>query len=86
MKADVPIIPVGIGGSEAAMPKGAKMVRPARCAMVIGKPIIVDSGDGSRAARSSVKAMSEELQLSLQDLLDVAQKSVEPRRVKRSTK
>jgi 1-acyl-sn-glycerol-3-phosphate acyltransferase len=86
MKANVPIIPVGIGGSEAAMPKGAKMVRPARCAMVIGKPIIVDSGDGSRAARSSVKAMSEELQLSLQDLLDVAQKSVEPRRLKSSTK
>jgi hypothetical protein len=54
--------------------------------MVIGKPIVVDSGDGSRAARSSVKAMSEELQLSLQNLLDVAQKSVEPRRVKSSTK
>ena len=86
IKANVPIIPVGIGGSEAAMPKGSKMVRPARCAMVIGKPIVVDGGDKSRAARSSVKAMSEELQHSLQNLLDIAQKSVEPRRVKSSTK
>jgi len=86
IKANVPIIPVGIGGSESAMPKGSKMVRPARCAMVIGQPILVDSGDGSRTARSSVKVISEELQRSLQTVFDEAQKSVEPRTLKRSTK
>ena len=86
IKANVPIIPVGIGGSELAMQKGSKMIRPVRCAMVIGKAIVVDANDGSRTARSSVKTISEELQLSLQNVFDAAQKSVEPRRLKRSTK
>ncbi len=86
IKANVPIIPVGIGGSESAMPKGSKMMRPARCAMVIGKPILVDRGDGGRTARSSVKTISEELQISLQGVFDAAQKSVDPRMVKRFTK
>jgi 1-acyl-sn-glycerol-3-phosphate acyltransferase len=86
IKANVPIIPVGIGGSELAMQKGSKMIRPVRCAMVIGKPINVGTSDGTRTARSSVKTISEELQLSLQNLFDAAQKSVEPRRLKRSTK
>jgi len=86
IKANVPIIPVGIGGSELAMQKGSKMIRPVRCAMVIGKPIYVDANDGARTARSSVKTISEELQLSLQNLFDTAQKSVEPRRLKRPTK
>jgi len=86
IKANVPIIPVGIGGSELAMQKGSKMLRPVRCAMVIGKPIDVGTSDGTRTARSSVKTISEELQASLQSLFDAAQKSVEPRRLKRSTK
>ena len=86
IKASVPIIPVGIGGSELAMQKGSKMVRPVRCAMVIGKPIDVGTSDGTRTARSSVKTISEELQLSLQNAFDAAQKSVEPRRLKRFTK
>ena len=86
IKANVPIIPVGIGGSELAMQKGSKMVRPVRCALVIGKPIDVGTSDGTRTARSSVKTISEELQLSLQNAFDAAQKSVEPRRLKRSTK
>jgi 1-acyl-sn-glycerol-3-phosphate acyltransferase len=86
IKANVPIIPVGIGGSELAMQKGSKMIRPVRCAMVIGKPINVGTSDGTRTARSSVKTISEDLQLSLQNLFDAAQKSVEPRRLKRSTR
>ncbi|MEI6743727.1 MAG: lysophospholipid acyltransferase family protein [bacterium] len=86
IKANVPIIPVGIGGSGLAMQKGSKMIRPVRCAMVIGKPIDVGTSDGTRTARSSVKTISEELQASLQSLFDAAQKSVEPRRLKRSTK
>lgn len=86
IKANVPIVPVGIGGSERAMQKGSKMIRPVRCAMVIGKPIHIGGNDGTRTARSSVKTISEELQLSIQAVFDAAQKSVEPRRLKRSTK
>ena len=39
VKAGVPIMPVGIGGSERAMPKGAKFIRPSKLHVVVGKPI-----------------------------------------------
>ena len=35
----VPIVPVGIGGSEWAMPKGSRGIRPVRIAAVVGEPI-----------------------------------------------
>jgi 1-acyl-sn-glycerol-3-phosphate acyltransferase len=38
-KADVPIIPVGVAGSRAAMPRGAWFVRPKTCRVVFGDPI-----------------------------------------------
>ena len=38
VKAQVPIIPVGIGGSEGVMPKGSKMIRPRKCVVVVGEP------------------------------------------------
>ena len=38
-KADVPIIPMGIGGTEAMMPKGAKLLRPTKLVLVVGDPI-----------------------------------------------
>ncbi len=38
-RAQVPIIPVGIGGSEAMMPKGAKFLRPSKLVLVVGDPI-----------------------------------------------
>ena len=38
-KTDVPIIPMGIGGTEAMMPKGAKMLRPSKLVLVVGDPI-----------------------------------------------
>ena len=40
VKAGVPIVPVGIGGSERAMPKGAKFISPRKVHVVIGKPIL----------------------------------------------
>ena len=38
-RAGVPIVPVGIGGSQRAMPKGARWARPRKVTMVIGEPI-----------------------------------------------
>ncbi len=38
-KADVPIIPMGIGGTEAMMPKGSKLLRPTKLVLVVGDPI-----------------------------------------------
>ena len=69
-KAQVPILPVGIGGSEGAMPKGAKMIRPVKVHIVIGPPIAPPDAGTRRAVREK----TEELRDVLQGLFDEAQK------------
>ena len=76
----VPIIPVGIGGSEAVMPKGAKMIRPHKVRVIVGKPIHPRVSDNGRAPRSEVKRLTAELHDELQRLFDSAQASVSQRR------
>jgi 1-acyl-sn-glycerol-3-phosphate acyltransferase len=64
----VPIVPVGIAGSERAMPKGSKMVHPSRVRIVLGPPI---PPPPSRSRRS-VHELTERLHAELQRLLDLA--------------
>lgn len=59
------VVPVGIGGSDRAMPKGAKLPRPAKIRIVIGTPIAPPVSEG-RVARSAVAAKSEELRQELE--------------------
>jgi 1-acyl-sn-glycerol-3-phosphate acyltransferase len=73
VKAGVPIVPVGIGGSERAMPKGSKMIKPTKCVLLVGTPIAVPQSESGRASRSAVKDMSQELHSELQRLFDRAQ-------------
>lgn len=73
MKAGVCVVPVGIGGSERAMPKGKKYLRPSKCVVVVGEPIAPPSNEG-RASRSAVKDFSASLHSELQRLFDEAQK------------
>ncbi|MDQ2725593.1 MAG: 1-acyl-sn-glycerol-3-phosphate acyltransferase [Actinomycetota bacterium] len=70
----VPIIPVGIGGSEWALPKGAKMVRPVKLHMIVGPPIAPPSRSegGGRVSRRAVKETSVVLSAELQRLFDEA--------------
>lgn len=68
-----PIIPVGIGGSETAMPKGAKMIKPHKVRVVIGAPLVAPEVDGPKARRASIKARTAELHGVIQDLFDQAQ-------------
>jgi 1-acyl-sn-glycerol-3-phosphate acyltransferase len=50
--ADVPILPVGIGGSFAAMPPGAHWPRPVRITVRVGPTFRLERGtDGEQAAR-----------------------------------
>ncbi len=73
-RAGVPIVPVGIGGAERALPIGGRFIRPRKCAIVIGEPIMPpERVDGERTKRSAVKAMSAELHDELQNLFDQAQ-------------
>jgi len=77
VRGNVPIIPVGIGGSESLMPKGAKMIHPHKVRVIIGTPIYpnVSSANG-RAPRSEIKRLTAELHEELQRLFDRAQAAV----------
>jgi 1-acyl-sn-glycerol-3-phosphate acyltransferase len=71
----VPILPVGIGGSEAAMPPGAKWLKPVKVVLVIGDPIRAPVGDdGKRPSRRHVRETTEELRQRVQTLFDDAQR------------
>jgi len=59
------VVPVGVGGSDRAMPPGKKMPRPAKVRIVVGTPIAPPSGDG-RVSRSQITAKSEELRRELE--------------------
>jgi 1-acyl-sn-glycerol-3-phosphate acyltransferase len=70
----VPLVPVGIGGTEEAMPKGAKWIRPRKVVLVVGKPIEPPKGDGTgRVPRRIVREMTAELRTAVQTLYDDAQ-------------
>lgn len=75
-RAGVPILPVGIGGSEGVMRKGSKMIYPNKVHVVIGAPISVPLGEGGRVPRNAVRQTTEELRVSLQQLFDRAQARV----------
>lgn len=73
-KAGVPIVPMGIGGSEAMMPKGAKRLYRSRLVLVIGDPIPPPAAtEQGRMPRSAVGALTQRLAGELQELFDTAQ-------------
>ena len=72
MKANVPIIPMAIAGSERAMPKGAKFVFPRKVHVVIGEPMRVAEAENSKLQREAARVLSQDLHAELQRLLDAA--------------
>ena len=71
-RAGVPVVPVGIGGSERAMPKGARFIRPRKVAVVVGEPMWAKS-DGGRVPRPAIHELTAQLHEELQRLFDRAQ-------------
>lgn len=77
VKAMVPIVPVGIAGSEWVMPKDAKFVYPRRVHVEIGPPIPPPTlGANGRIPRSAYTEMSAALRSELQRLFDIAMERV----------
>ena len=69
----VPIVPVGMAGSEEAMPVGKKMVYPRKIVFVIGEPIAPpEQNENGRVSRRAVKEHTEVLRSRVQDLFDEA--------------
>jgi 1-acyl-sn-glycerol-3-phosphate acyltransferase len=72
-----PIVPIGIGGSAAAMPKGSKMVHPVKIHLVVGTPLAAPARSArGRVPRHQVHALTEDLRAELQRLYDLAQQRV----------
>ena len=75
-KAGVPVVPVGIGGSERALPKGKALPRPVRIHILVGEPLVPPPvAEGARhPSRRALKEFTAHLQKTLQDLFDRAQR------------
>lgn len=74
-RCQVPVIPVGLGNTEQALKKGAKLPRPVKTTIVIGTPILPPKTDG-RIPRSLVTEQTELLRSGLQSAYDEARKLV----------
>jgi 1-acyl-sn-glycerol-3-phosphate acyltransferase len=78
LKANVPIVPAAIAGSDRAMPKGAKLLYPAKIAVEVGaalSPALVREKPETRLRRSQINSYSDCLQAELDRLLQKAERS-----------
>jgi 1-acyl-sn-glycerol-3-phosphate acyltransferase len=74
LKLGVPIVPVGIGGSEEILASGKIMPRVHKVVIVVGEPIVPHRADGVRR-RSEFQALTEELRGRLQACFDEADRA-----------
>jgi 1-acyl-sn-glycerol-3-phosphate acyltransferase len=70
LRAGVPIVPVGIGNSSGAHPKGSWWLRPVKIRIVIGEPFELDKGEASRVSRGAIKEGTEAITVAVQQLFD----------------
>lgn len=71
------IVPVGIGGTDLAMPKGQRIPKPMSIPVVVGEPIAPPSRAASgRVPRSTVHATTETLRAAVQAAYDEARARV----------
>src|SRR5690606_5599755 len=71
----VPLVPVGIGGSEEAMPRGAKFIAPRKVVLVVADPIVPPApAEGRRVPRRVVRELSEQLDAAIQQAFDEARR------------
>jgi 1-acyl-sn-glycerol-3-phosphate acyltransferase len=75
VKLGVPIVPIGIGGSEHILPKGSVFPRLHKVAVVVGDPLEpprIDGGSRRRAATKLTDELATELQRCFDDALRLA--------------
>lgn len=78
LKRGVPLVPVGIGGSEHPVVRHGWLPWWSRVTVVVGEPVVPPPA-GGRATRSAVHALTEELRARLQACLDEANRQSAPR-------
>ncbi len=72
-KSQATVVPVGVAGTEAALPPGARFPRRTRCAIVVGDPL---APPGARVSRSTLADLTVELHTRLQRANDQAHNDV----------
>ena len=72
-RTQVPIVPVGIGGTARIMPKGQNMVWPRKLVFVIGEPMAPPEQTRGRVPRRAVREHTDVLRQRIQALYDDAQ-------------
>jgi 1-acyl-sn-glycerol-3-phosphate acyltransferase len=67
------IVPIGIGNSDVAMPKGQRIPKPLRIRLVVGEPLPPPARtESGRVSRSKVHATTEALRRRIQEVYDQA--------------
>ncbi|HWD24430.1 MAG TPA: (d)CMP kinase [Acidimicrobiales bacterium] len=73
LRANVPIYPLGLAGTEESMPRGKKLPRPSRVRLVVGEPLMPTRSDGGRrVSRRETSALTEALRAAIQLATDEA--------------
>ena len=67
-----PVVPIGVAGTEAAMPPGAKFPRRTQVAVVIGAPIEPLRSETGKVSLKQRRAFTEDLKAALQEVFDEA--------------
>jgi len=70
----VPIVPIGIGGSETILARDRKLPKLTKVVVIVGEPIQpLARESGATVRRGDVSALSEQLQQAIQKLFDEAE-------------
>lgn len=69
----IPVVPVGLGNTAAAMPIGAKMFRPVKVRVEIGEPIYPDVPLTGRVPRGAVAEFTAQIRDAVQRQYDIAE-------------
>jgi len=81
-KEGVPVIPIGIAGSNLGMPRSSSLIYPAAISIVVGKALFPSSRLGSgRVTRAELRAHTQELEHELDRLSRKAHEQLAQRRV-----
>ena len=70
------VIPVGISGTESALPPGTKIPRRVQVQIIVGEPMELKNPEGGRVPTSTRKAFTENLRKKLQEVFDQSREKI----------